>query len=325
MIDTIMSLLLNQQFLIAALTALAVTATIITLALPAFEGDTLKKRMKSVALERDEMRARERSRLAAAEKAKVSLRHEPKQNLRNFVDRLNLKDALVDEKTVAKLRVAGLRGQQALYTFLFARVIMPIVLFILALLYFFVVLKTSHPAGMKVSFSLMVALLGFYAPNIYVTNLTKKRQLSIRLAWPDALDLMLICVESGMSIEAAFKKVAEEIGSQSIPLAEELALTNAELSYLQERRKAYENLASRTGLDGVKAVSTSLIQAERYGTPLGTSLRVMADENRAERMQMAEKKAAALPPQLTVPMIVFFLPVLFAVIMGPAVIQAMKL
>ena len=323
--DQIMNLLLNEQFLIAALTALAVAATIITIALPAFEGDTLKKRMKTVALERDEMRARERSRLAAAEKAKVSLRHEPKQNLRNFVDRLNLKNALVDEKTVAKLRVAGLRGQQALYTFLFARVVVPIILFVLALLYFFIVFKTQHPAGIKISFSLMVAMLGFYAPNIYVSNRTKKRQQSIRMAWPDALDLMLICVEAGMSIEAAFRKVAEEIGNQSVALAEELALTNAELSYLQERRKAYENLAARTGLDGVKAVCTSLIQAERYGTPLGTSLRVMADENRNERMQLAEKKAAALPPQLTVPMIVFFLPVLFAVIMGPAIIQVMRL
>ncbi|WP_321343204.1 type II secretion system F family protein [Breoghania sp.] len=323
--DRLMTLLLDPQFLIAALTALAVTATIITLALPVLEGDTLKKRMKSVAIERDELRARERSRLAAAEKAKVSLRHEPKQNLRNFVDRLNLKNALMDEKTIAKLRIAGLRGQQAIYTFLFARVVVPIILFVLALLYLFVILKTSHPAGIKISISLVVALLGFYAPNIYVSNLTKKRQQSIRLAWPDALDLMLICVEAGMSIEAAFKKVAEEIGAQSVPLAEELALTNAELSYLQERRKAYENLAARTGLEGVKGVCTSLIQAERYGTPLGTSLRVMADENRAERMQMAEKKAAALPPQLTVPMIVFFLPVLFAVIMGPAVIQAMRL
>lgn len=323
--DTIMNLMLDEQFLIAAFTALAVTATIITLGLPLLETDTLKKRMKSVAIEREEMRARERARLVAAEKAKVSLRQQPKQNLRAFVDRLNLKDALVDEKTVAKLRIAGLRGQQALYTFLFARVAIPVLLFALALFYFFVVFKTNHPAGIKISASLVVGMVGFYIPNIYVSNRTKKRQDSIRLAWPDALDLMLICVESGMSIEAAFKKVAEEIGAQSIPLAEELALTNAELSYLQERRKAYENLAARTGLEGVKAVSTSLIQAERYGTPLGTSLRVMADENRNERMQAAEKKAAALPPKLTVPMIIFFLPVLFAVIMGPAIIQAMRL
>jgi tight adherence protein C len=123
-----------------------------------------------------------------------------------------------------------------------------------------------------------------------------------------------------MSVEAAFAKVAAEIGAQSVELAEELSITTAELSYLQERRKAYENLASRTGLPGVKAVVTSLIQAERYGTPLGQSLRVMAQENRDMRMAAAEKKAAALPPKLTVPMIAFFLPVLFCVILGPAAI-----
>jgi tight adherence protein C len=135
---------------------------------------------------------------------------------------------------------------------------------------------------------------------------------------------MLICVESGMSAEAAFRKVSEEIGSQSIELAEELTLTTAELSYLQERRQAYENLSNRTGLEAVKSVMTSLIQAERYGTPLGTALRVLAQENRDIRMNEAEKKAAALPPKLTVPMILFFLPVLFAVIIGPAAIQVMN-
>ena len=143
-------------------------------------------------------------------------------------------------------------------------------------------------------------------------------------AFPDALDMLLICVQSGMSVEAAFGKVSREVGAQSIELAEELSLTTAELSYLPERRQAYENLGKRTGLPGVKAVTTALIQAERYGTPVGTALRVMAKENRDMRMQEAEKKAAGLPPKLTVPMIVFFLPVLFLVIMGPAVIQIMK-
>jgi tight adherence protein C len=134
---------------------------------------------------------------------------------------------------------------------------------------------------------------------------------------------MLICVESGMSAEAAFRKVSEEIGSQSVPLAEELTLATAELSYLQERRQAFENLGARTGLEGVKSVMTSLIQAERYGTPLGSALRVLAQENRDQRMNDAEAKAAALPPKLTVPMILFFLPVLLAVIVGPAAIQVM--
>jgi len=163
--------------------------------------------------------------------------------------------------------------------------------------------------------------VGFYAPNIYVSNKASKRKQSIQRAWPDALDLMLICVESGMSIEAAFRKVSEEIGTQSIPLAEELVLVGAELSFLQERRMAYENMANRTGLESVKSVAQALVQAERYGTPVGQALRVLAAESRDQRMNEAEKKAAALPPKLTVPMILFFLPVLFGVILGPAGIQ----
>ena len=153
---------------------------------------------------------------------------------------------------------------------------------------------------------------------LYVSNRATKRKQSIQRAWPDALDLLLICVESGMSVEAAMRKVADEIGTQSVDLAEELILTNAELSYLTERRQAYENLAGRTGLDSVKAVSQALIQAERYGTPISSALRVLANESREMRLTAAEKKAAALPPKLTVPMILFFLPVLFAVILGPA-------
>ena len=128
-----------------------------------------------------------------------------------------------------------------------------------------------------------------------------------------------------MGIESAFRKVSEEIGAQSVALAEELSLTTAELSYLQDRRKAYENLGERTGLEGVRGVVTSLIQAEKYGTPVGTTLRVLAQENRDMRMSEAEKRAAALPPKLTVPMILFFLPVLFAVIITPAAIQVTEI
>jgi len=128
-----------------------------------------------------------------------------------------------------------------------------------------------------------------------------------------------------MSVEAAFGKVSKEIGSQSVELAEEFSLTTAELSYLQDRRIAFENLGKRTGLPGIKSVAVALAQAERYGTPIGQALRTMAKENRDMRMLEAEKKAAALPPKLTVPMIVFFLPVLFAVIIGPAMIQVMEM
>jgi tight adherence protein C len=179
----------------------------------------------------------------------------------------------------------------------------------------------EQPLFVKLFVCVLVAYGGFYAPILYVSNRATKRKHSIQMAWPDALDLMLICVESGMSVEAAFRKVADEIGSQSVALAEEFVLTNAELSFLQERRQAYENLANRTGLESVKSVAQALIQAERYGTPVAMALRVLASESRDMRMNAAEKKAAALPPKLTVPMILFFLPVLFAVILGPAGIQ----
>jgi len=177
----------------------------------------------------------------------------------------------------------------------------------------------------KIGMCIAAAYLGIKLPQLFLRNVITRRQQSVRRAFPDALDLLLICVESGMSIDAAFKRVSQEVGSQSVPLAEELTLTTAELSYLQDRRMAFENLSARTGIDGVKAVCTALIQAERYGTPLAQALRVLAQEIRDQRMSEAEKKAAALPPKLTVPMILFFLPVLFIVIMGPAAIRVMEI
>jgi tight adherence protein C len=187
--------------------------------------------------------------------------------------------------------------------------------------YVFFVIKLNQPTTAKVGMCLAATYLGIKIPVLFLKNKISKRQQSIRRAFPDALDLLLICVESGMSVEAGFKKVAAEIGAQSIPLAEELTLTTAELSYLPDRRMAYENLAKRTNIDGVKSVCMALQQAERYGTPLAQTLRVMAQENRDMRMMEAEKKAAGLPPKLTVPMILFFLPVLFVVILGPAGIK----
>ena len=323
MLQMLMNLLLDKQFMLAVFTALGVSATIVTVALPLIEKDRLGGRMKAVALERDKIKARERARLAAEKP--ITLRTEPKAYMKSLVERFNLKNALADENTLDRLRMAGFRGQAPMTVFLFARFVGPFGLFLLAAFYLYVLNVLELAGGMKFAVCLGAAALGLYVPNIYIQNLITKRQQSIRRAWPDALDLALICVESGMSIEAAFRRVAEEIGTQSIPLAEEMSLTTAELSFLQERRKAYENLANRTGLDGVKSVVTALIQAERYGTPLGQALRVLAQENRDARMAEAEKKAAALPPKLTVPMIVFFLPVLFAVIMGPAMIQLFKM
>ncbi|MCW5714730.1 MAG: type II secretion system F family protein [Bauldia sp.] len=324
MFDQIANLFTNPTTLLAILAAVAVAATVITLAMPLLAPDRLQKRMRSVAIERDRIRLRERARLASDQQKRASLRNEPARNLRRIVESFNLRKALADDNTVARLRMAGFRGQAPLFVFLLVRAVLPLVLFVVAVVYLFFVGDYDQPTYFKFFMAILVAYAGFYAPVLYVRNTIQKRQQSIKKAWPDALDLLLICVESGMSAEAAFRKVSEEIGAQSMELAEELMLTTAELSYLPDRRQAYENLSARTGLDGVKAVMLALTQAEKYGTPLGQSLRVMAQENRDIRMNEAEKKAAALPPKLTVPMILFFLPVLFGVILGPSVIQLMR-
>jgi tight adherence protein C len=241
--------------------------------------------------------------------------------LKRFVEKLNLKTLLEDPKVVDKLAQAGFRGPKPVTTFYFFRFATPFVLAVLFGGYIYLVNDFGLPPTSKLAAVVFGFVIGFYGPNIYVQNLAQKRQVKIMQAFPDALDLLLICVEAGMSIEAAIQKVSHEIGASSIELAEELSLLTAELSYLPERRQAYENLAKRTNHPGVKSVCTAMIQAEKYGTPLGTALRVMAKENRDMRLSAAEKKAAALPAQLTVPMIIFFLPVLFVVILGPAIIK----
>jgi tight adherence protein C len=279
--------------------------------------------MNAVALEREKLRVRERERMSRGDKK--GLRQSPRQYMKTVVDKFNLTEWLGQETARAKLVQAGFRGHSPYVVFLFFRLIMPIVMLVGALVYLFVLTKLDLSPLIKVGICLGATFIGMQVPYLFLKNKIQHRQLSIRRAFPDALDLLLICVESGMSIEAAFRRVSQEIGTQSVALAEELTLTTAELSYLPDRRQAYENLALRTDLEGVKSVCLALQQAERYGTPLGQTLRVMAQENRDMRMSEAEKRAAALPPKLTVPMIVFFLPVLFVVILGPAALKVMSL
>lgn len=317
--DDIAELVTDPSFLWAAVAAIMVFATIVTLTVPMMGADKLDKRIKSVQNRREELRRKSRE---AIEKGSSKLRGQEKRTLtRQIVESLNLQKLFEDPEIKDKLSQAGFRGNGPVMTFYFFRLAAPILLFIGAALYLMFVNDFGLPNITRWCAALGLGMLGYYAPNLYVTNAAQKRRDSIMTAFPDALDLLLICVESGMSIEAAFQKVSGEIGSQSIELAEELSLTTAELSYLQDRRMAYENLAKRTNHPGVKAVATALIQAERYGTPLGQALRVMAKENRDMRLANAEKKAAALPAKLTVPMIVFFLPVLFVVILGPAYLR----
>jgi len=319
LLDLLIEKIHDIRFMTMLMSAIAAAAAAYAVVSPMLAGEGLAKRMKAVASERERLRQRERDRLNRHEK--VSLRQSPKQLVQRVVEDFNLGKWVAQEEAREKLVMAGYRGQAPYITFLFFRLVMPILFLIGAILYVFVISNMQQPTPMKIGICIGATWLGMQAPMLFLKNAITKRQLSIRRAFPDALDLLLICIESGMSIEAAFRRVSQEIGSQSIPLAEEFSVTTAELSYLQDRKMAYENLAKRTGTEGVKSVCLALQQSERYGTPLGQTLRVMAQENRDMRMNEAEKKAAALPPKLTVPMILFFLPVLFVVILGPTGIK----
>ena len=314
-------MLFDRELVVTVLAAIAAFATIMTLAFPLLAGDKLGARLKAVATRREELRRIQREALNNKKGNAGQLRSTPVGFMKQTVEKLNLRNILESPGTKEKLSRAGFRGQAAIYAFMFFRFVMPFIVFFATIVYLFVMSKFNLPALGKVGIAFAGAFIGFYLPDLYVQNIIDKRMSSVMKAFPDALDLMLICVESGMSVEAAFNKVAGEIGSQSVELAEEFALTTAELSYLPDRRSAYENLGKRCSHAGVRAVCTSLIQAERYGTPLGTALRVMALENREMRMMEAEKKAASLPAKLTVPMIIFFLPALFIVILGPALLN----
>ncbi len=317
----LVSAIVNPMNMLTAVVGIFTFFACVTLASPLMNRSSLEGRMKSVSNRREELRRRSREALAAKNGAASSLRHTDEGIYKTIVDRLQLSRLLEDTAVVDKLAQAGFRGPRPVTTFYFFRFITPFVFAAIAAIYLFLIHSFGLPVMSRICICVGGLTLGYYAPNIYIQNTAARRRVSIVQGFPDSLDLLLICVESGMSIEAALQKVSQEIGGASIELAEELSLLVAELSYLPERRLAYEGLAKRTNNPGVKSVSTAMIQAERYGTPLGSALRVMAKENRELRLSAAEKKAAALPAKLTVPMILFFLPVLFVVILGPAILK----
>jgi tight adherence protein C len=304
-----------QNFLTAGVAVLTF-ATVATLAAPLAKRDTLGIRLKAVANRREELKRRSREALKG-----TSLRRTDDTLYKRVVEKLQLSRLLEDPKVIDKLAEAGYRGPGPVSTFYFFRFAMPFVVALAFAVYLFGIKTFGLPVNLRAALSFLGFGLGFYAPNVFLSNQAQKRRQSIAQVFPDSLDLLLICVEAGMSIEAALQKVGAEIGGSSVELAEELSLLVAELSYLPERRLAYEGMSRRVNYPGVRSVMTAMIQAERYGTPLGNALRVMAKENRDLRMSAAEKKAAALPAKLTVPMILFFLPVLFIVILGPAIIH----
>ena len=325
--DQIVKLLTSHDFLIAALAAMSVAAVVFTLGGQFLVRSDMKERIKRVALEREKLRAEEMARLRGQQEGRGTARREDqsREYMKRVVERFSLQKAFVDENTIDSLARAGYRGQGHLTTYIFMRFVTPLILVVLSAVYFVFLLPGDRPRYLNIVYAVGIGVVGSYLPVLMLRNQTGKRQMSIRRAWPDCLDLMLLCVEAGMSVEHAFKRVAKEVGQQSAALAEELTLTTAELAFLEDRTRAFDNLGKRTGLDGVRSVMTALIQADRYGTSVGTSLRVMAEEGRETRMMEAEKKAASLPPKLTVPLILFFLPVLFIVIISPALIKVFSM
>ncbi|MGD1036725.1 MAG: type II secretion system F family protein [Roseiarcus sp.] len=320
MLDFVLSKLGDLHFVALLLAALGCAATVLMVFAPLLQSDNLSRRIKAVSTERERIRLREREKLAAKQ-SKTPLRVKPSAMLKNLVDALNLTSWLSTEKAKETLAKAGFRGAGAEYAFVTFRLVAPIVFAVLATVYIFIIAKWAQSLPMKIGFVMFAIYAGVKAPEIYLRNSTTKRQKSLERAYPNMLDLLVICAESGMSIENAVRKVSAEVGVESIDMAEELTLLAAEMSYLQDRRTAFENFSVRTGLESIRSLNTVLIQSERYGTPLGAALRVLSQESRDQRMNAAEKKAASLPPTLTVPMILFFLPGLFAAILTPAAIQ----
>lgn len=244
--------------------------------------------------------------------------------MRRVVNRFKLLRSNGAKDIAAKLAHAGWRSRDALVIYLFARLCLPFVtagaaVFVLYGLELFALSPMLRLMGVLGGFA-----VGLVAPSVFVRNMGERRKTNIRKALPDALDLMVICTEAGLSLDATFVRVAKEIGPTSAELAEEIALTSSELSLLSDRKQALDNLRNRIDLPPVNALCTTLLQTEKFGTPLAQALRVLAGELRDERMLRAEEKAARLPAIMTIPLIVFILPALFVVVMGPAVISIIE-
>jgi tight adherence protein C len=320
MLDLVLAKVGDSHFLAIVLLSMGCAAGALMALMPFLQTDNLARRMKDVSTERERIRMRERERLAASQ-AKTPLRYKSGALTKKVTETFNLASWLNTDTAKQQLAQAGFRGAGAENAFLTFRLVAPILFFLVALIYVFLIAKLEWSFTFKMCAAIFAAYLGIKAPEIFLSNKKGKRQKSMGRAYPNMVDLLIICAESGMSIEHSVRKVSMEIGSESIELAEELTLLAAEMSYLEQRRTAFENLNQRTGVESIKQLTTVLVQSEKYGTPLGSALRVLAQESRDQRMQAAEKKAAALPPTLTVPMILFFLPGLFFAILGPAVIE----
>jgi tight adherence protein C len=317
-LDQVLPFGLTADSLLVILVASMAFFTVLAVWYALLERHPMEARAKMLAARRDELRG-----LALKERTPRKRQKESLGWMRRVVDTLKLMQSQQTDKLHDRLAQAGLRSRDAIVVFLFFKVAMPVLMGAVAFLLVYLL-----QIGNLSTMGRLVAVLGgiafgFFAPEIYVTNHINKRRLALSRALPDGLDLLVICAESGLSLDASLERVANELGGASPELAEELSLTSIELGFLPDRRQALTNLNRRTNLPSIRGVVNTLLQTEKYGTPLSQSLRVLANEFRDQRMLKAEEKAARLPATLTVPMIVFILPTLFIVLIGPAIISVM--
>lgn len=316
---------LDAETVVVWLAALGGFASVVAVGLPFLARDSRGARVKNISARRRELSRQQKENLTQRVAIRENVKKSRTDLMKSILDRLNLTSRLSSKQLKQSLAQAGIRGQSAVIGYVFSRVAAGVGGLILALFIVSVWQDFPYPFPVKIGLVGLGGVIGFLLPKIIVKNITQKRQTEMNASFPDAMDLMVICVEAGLSIENTFDRLTEEIADASPVLAQEIGLASAELAYLNDRKTAYENFATRTGLPAAKSLSTTLIQSENYGTPVAVALNVLSKEKRAERMSAAEKKAAALPAQLTVPMIVFFLPVLFMVVIGPAIIQIINL
>ena len=280
--------------------------------------DPMAKRVKSLNERREELKA---GIVTGGTKKRASLvrKSDTTDKVKDSLGKLNVLEQSQLKAVQQKLAHAGYRNKELAVIVIGLRAVLPILFGIIG---FFVIYYFNYfelGSDMKKFFAMAACLfLGYKGPELYLQNKSQKRTVEIQKGLPDALDLLVICAEAGLTVDAAFNRVAKELGRAYPELGDEFALTAIELSFLNERKMAFDNLAYRVDLEAVKGVVTTMIQTERYGTPLASALRVLSAEFRNERMMRAEEKAARLPAIMTVPLILFILPVLFIVILGPA-------
>jgi tight adherence protein C len=310
--DTLGISMINLISLVAGLVTLLVLVAIYQAALVK---DPMKGRVKALQDRREALKAG----LVTTKKRNTPIKKTDGVNtLRTIADKLKLLQKEQTDKASKILVQAGFRSSDALVIYQVARLSMPLLMGILGIIMFYGLGVLPEYVDFHGMMAGAMVLLGLKSPDIYVANVKTKRVDALRKSLPDALDLLVVCAEAGLTLDSALNRVAKELGGASPELADELALTAIELGFLPERRQALINLSERVDLASLRGVVTTLIQSEKYGTPLATSLRVLSAEFRNERLMRAEEKAARLPAILTIPLIVFIMPALFVVLMGPA-------